>query len=136
MCTFPVHWEKTCTLNFYITHICDKYIKYLRKENMHMWVHRLQMLCTQHPKYGHLVQGALLIQTLYVLYSGFPHTLQFFSMIISQFSMTISLLKFCIHDLLRKRSENADSVTPASFLNVCKKGTKLVKSRGNIGKIS
>ena len=52
--------------------------------------------------------------------SRFPQTLQMlyhdFFMTISQFSITISLLRF-------------------AFLNVCKQGTNLVKLRGKIKKV-
>ena len=44
-----------------------------------------------------------------IKFSGFPQTFSHeFSMNISQFSMTIFLLKFCIHNILWKASESAD----------------------------
>ena len=47
-------------------------------------------------------------KTLFRVPRLFKNIFHDFSMIISQFSMTIFLLKVCLHDILRKRSENGD----------------------------
>ena len=56
-----------------------------------------------------------------------------FSMTISKLSMTVSLLKFCICDILWKKME--EDFLKANFLNLSKKYTHLVKSGGKFCKI-
>ena len=55
-------------------------------------------------------------------------------MTISQFSMTISLLEFGIHDIMQKGRKMRNFLTDAKFLNVSKKGINLVKLSGKSSK--
>ena len=52
----------------------------------------------------------------------FPHN---FPMTISQFSMTISLLKFCIRDILWQRLKNEDFLNHCYFLLLSTKNTQI-----------